>query len=374
MLLTGGGTGGHFYPLIAVARALKDRAERERIVDLDLVFAAPAPYDEKVLREEGIAFIKTPAGKIRRYFSLMNFVDPLKTAWGSFKAIIAIYFDFPDVVFSKGGSGSFPALVAARLFGIPVIIHESDAVPGKVTKWAAKFAKRIAVSFPQAAKYFPSEKVAYTGNPVRREVMGGSEEEARDIFKLEPGLQTTIVVYGGSQGAEPINNVLLDILPELLKTAQVVHQTGTKNFREIEGRAKLILEKSEFKQRYHPIGFFDEGQLRDASKAATLAIARAGASTISEIALWGKPAILIPLPHAAQDHQRENAYAYARGGACVVLEEQNLTPHILLSEIRKVLGDSAAMQKMSQGAQLFAKVDAADRIAEEIIKLALEHS
>lgn len=374
ILLTGGGTGGHFYPLIAVARALKDRAEAERIVEMDLIFAAPAPYDETMLREEGIAFIKTAAGKARRYFSLMNIIDPFKTAWGIVKAVFAIYLNFPDVVFSKGGYGSFPALVAARIFGIPVIIHESDVVPGRVSTWSAKFAKRIAVAFPQAAKYFPAEKVAYTGNPVRREVIGGSEEEAAEIFNLEPGLKTTILVLGGSQGAEPVNNVLLDILPELVRSTQVIHQTGAGNFKEIEGRAGLVLANSEFKRRYHPVAFLDEGALRNASKVATLVVARASAGFLFELALWSRPAILIPLPRAAQDHQRENAYAYARAGACVVLEEQNVTPHILLAEIQKVLANPEAMQKMSQAAQSFAKVDAAERIADEIIRLALEHS
>ncbi len=374
VLLTGGETGGHFYPLIAVARALKDRAEAERIADLDLVFAAPRPYDENILREEQITFIKTPAGKVRRYFSLLNLIDPFKTVFGTIKAILAIYLDFPDVVFSKGGYGAVPALLAARMFGIPVIIHESDVVPGRVTKWSAKFAKRVAVSFPQAAKFFPTSKVAYTGNPTRREVLGGNEQEAMEIFDLEPGIETTILVLGGSQGAVPINNVVLDVLPELLKTVQVIHQTGPANFKEVEGRGNLVLENFEFKKRYHPLPFLDEGALRDASKIATLVIARASAGILFETALWGKPSILIPLPHAAQDHQRENAYAYAREGGCVVLEEQNVTPHILLSEIKKILDDPTARQKMSQAAQSFAKIDAAERIADEIIQLALAHS
>ncbi|MEK7085009.1 MAG: UDP-N-acetylglucosamine--N-acetylmuramyl-(pentapeptide) pyrophosphoryl-undecaprenol N-acetylglucosamine transferase [Patescibacteria group bacterium] len=374
ILLTGGGTGGHFYPLIAVARALKNRAEAERIVEMNLIFASPSPFDETMLREEGITFIKTPAGKIRRYFSLLNILDPFKTVWGIVKAMFAIYLNFPDVVFSKGGHGSVPALVAARVFGIPVLIHESDVVPGKVSAWSAKFARRIAVAFPQAAKYFPAEKVAYTGNPVRREVIGGSEEEAAQIFNLEPGLKTTILVLGGSQGAAPINDTFLDILPELVKTAQVIHQAGVKNLKETEGRAEVVLANSEFKRRYHPVAFLDEGALRNASKAATLVVARASAGFLFELALWGRPAILIPLPHAAQDHQRENAYAYARAGAAVVLEEQNVTPHILLAEIQKVLANPDAMANMSKSAQLFAKADAAEKIADEIIQLALEHS
>src|SRR3990167_7595438 len=150
ILLAGGGTGGHFYPVIAVARALKDAAERERLVSLDLSYMSDAPYDARLLKEEEIKFIKVPAGKICRYFSVLNFFDVFKTAWGVLRAIFKIYADFPDVIFAKGGYASFPALAAAKFFIIPLVIHESDLVPGRVSRWASKFAARIAISFPES--------------------------------------------------------------------------------------------------------------------------------------------------------------------------------------------------------------------------------
>lgn len=373
ILLAGGGTGGHFYPLIAVARALKDIAEREKIVKLELIFASDAPYDANLLREEEIAFLKIPAGKFRRYFSILNLIDPFKTLWGILKALLAIYLNFPDVIFAKGGYASFPALAAAKILGIPLLVHETDIVPGKVTLWASGFARRVAISFPQSVKYFPSDKVALSGNPIRREVLGGTAEEARELFGLEPDLPL-ILALGGSQGAQKLNDIILDILPELVKFSQVVHQTGRGNFEAVRLRAGLILENSSWAKRYHPYGFLDEEELRSVSKAASLAIARAGGGSIFELAAWGLPSILVPLPHAAQDHQRANAYAYAREGAAEVLEEENLTPHVLLDRIQKLLGDKARREKMSQAAKAFAKPDAAEKIALEILKLALEHS
>lgn len=373
ILLAGGGSGGHFYPVIAVARALKDAAERERLVSLDLSYMSDAPYDARLLKEEEIKFIKVPAGKIRRYFSVLNFFDVFKTVWGVLRAIFKIYADFPDVIFAKGGYASFPALVAAKFFRIPLVIHESDVEPGKVSSWASKFASRVAISFPESLEYFSDEKTALTGNPVRRQVFGGSQEEAQEIFSLE-GRAPVLLILGGSQGAQKLNDVVLEILPELVKSWQVIHQTGRANFDEIKLRSGLILENSQLRARYHPQPFLDEGGLRNAYKSALAAVARAGAGTIFELAACSLPAILIPLPTAAQDHQRQNAYAYARQGGAVVLEEQNLAPHILLSELEKILKNRELRDRMIKSAQAFARPDAAAKIAQEIIKLALTHS
>ena len=249
VILTGGGTGGHFYPLIAVARSLRDLADSKKILNFELIYASNEPYDPKILKEEEIRFLKIPAGKIRRYFSIWNLFDPFKTFFGVIRAIFAVYFNFPDVIFAKGGYASFPALFAARLFGVPVILHETDSVPGKVTRWASKFAKRIAISFPEAAKYFPKEKTALVGNPVRREVVGGTWDEARDLFNLETGLPV-VFVMGGSQGSEKINDLILDILPELLKFSQAIHQTGENNFEVSRSRAKIVLGSSPLAPRY----------------------------------------------------------------------------------------------------------------------------
>lgn len=372
--LAGGGTGGHFYPLIAIARSLRKIAFEEKMIPPDIIFAAPEPYDKTFLFQEDIKFRYIPAGKIRRYFSFWNLTDSFKTSVGIIKALFQVYMDFPDVVFSKGSFAAFPVLLAAKILKIPVIIHESDILPGKVNEWAAKFAKRIAVSFPESIKYFSPKKTALVGNPVRVEILGGSLEEAKDIFGLEEE-KPIISVLGGSQGAEKINDIIIDALPELVKNYELIHQAGKANLIEVKKRADLMLEKSEFKQRYHLYGFLDEGMLRGVGKVSRLIISRAGSGAIFEIANWGLPCILIPITESAQDHQRQNAYAYARTGAAEVIEEANLkTPHLLLLRISHIMEDAALQERMRLAAKNFAKPDAAEKIAREILKLGLEHA
>ncbi|MCH7883145.1 UDP-N-acetylglucosamine--N-acetylmuramyl-(pentapeptide) pyrophosphoryl-undecaprenol N-acetylglucosamine transferase [Patescibacteria group bacterium] len=372
ILLTGGGTGGHFYPILSVSRALKKIAERERIFEMELTYFSDDPFDADLLRQEGIRFKKVSTGKVRRYFSFRNFTDIFKTLWGVGHAIFNIFFDIPDVIFAKGGYASFPALVASRFFRIPVIIHESDTVPGRVNRWAGKFARSIAISFPEAISYFPEGKTALVGSPIRPRILGGNTEEAKLIFGYDGA--PVLLILGGSQGSEIINNAVSSILPELIKEARIIHQCGEKNLDSIKKQSSVILEKSELKDRYRLFGTLGEDELRNASCLAILIVSRAGGGAIFEIAAWGKPAILIPLAGAAQDHQRKNAYAYARTGAANVIEEVNLTPHILLAEIKKILSDTARQERMRTAASRFAKVDGAEKIAREIITLALEHA
>lgn len=371
IVLLGGGTGGHFYPLVSVARALRTIAEEERIVSLELTLMGDTPYDTEALKEEDILFEHVSAGKVRRYFSLKNFSDSIKTIRGIFQALWKFTTHPPDVVFSKGGYDSFPVLVAARLYKIPVIIHESDAVPGAVNQWASKFAARIGVSFPEAAKYFPQDKVALVGNPIRSNVLGGSQDEAFDIFDLESGIPT-VLILGGSQGSQKINDVVLSMLPELTQKAQIIHSTGKANFATIQQEADIAMgEQNPHKKRYHPSAFLDASHLRNASFVADVIVSRAGAGSIFECAAWGRPAILIPLPSAAQDHQRENAYNYARTGAAEVVEEANLTPHLLLASITKIISDPRHKDEMKQAANTFARIDAGRKIANELLRLGL---
>jgi len=369
VLLTGGsGTGGHFYPLIAVARALKNIAAEEHIIKMELFWADEKPFDPNIIAEEQIELIKISSGKFPRYASVQNIISPFKILFGFFMAFWKLYFLLPDIIFSKGGFSAFPVLLAARILKIPVIIHESDSVPGKVNKWSGKWADRIAISFQQTAEFFKSDRVAVTGNPIRQQVVGGNLQEAIETFNLEERLPTMLIL-GGSQGAEQINEVVLDMLQEAVTRYQIIHQTGKILFNDVVGRAGIILEKSDFKHRYHPYPFLEESNLRNASKAASIVVSRAGSAAIFEAAAWQLPAILIPLQNSAQDHQRENAYVYARFGACEVIEGANLKPHILLSAIDKILQDQTKKGRMIRAAQEFARLDAAKTIAKEIIML-----
>lgn len=371
ILFTAGGTGGHFYPIIAVAEAINDIVRDRKLLEPELLYAAPEPYDREMLIANGIRFVPTAAGKVRNYFSILNFFDFFKTGWGVIRSVLRIFFLYPDVVFGKGGYASFPTLLAAKLFKIPVVIHESDSVPGRVNRWAGAFAKKIAVSYPEAAQYFPKDKVAHTGNPIRKAILVPARDGAFEFFKLSRDLPV-LYITGGSQGAQALNESLLAALPQLLEKYQIIHQTGEDNLKDISNRAKVVMGDNLNLARYHPVGYVNDLATRMAAGAASLVISRAG-STIFEIASWGLPSILIPLPTAAGDHQTKNAYTYARAGACVVIEQNNLTPGLLVSEVNRILSHEPIKHAMQNAARAFARADAASLIAAALLDIAISH-
>lgn len=371
ILLTGGGTGGHFYPLIAIAEKLIEVTEEQKIIDLKLYYMSNSPHDSRMLFINGIKYIQIPAGKIRRYSSIKNILDIFSTGTGLFFGLLSMFFIYPDVVISKGGYASFPAVFAARILRIPVIVHESDSFPGKVNLWTSKFARRVAISWPEAANYLPKEKTALTGQPIRKSILHGDPNGAHSFFGLNPELPT-ILIIGGSQGAEKINDIIVDILPELLSKYQIIHQTGVKNIDDVSSRAKLIMENNPNISRYKPVLYLNDLDIRMAVGISSLVISRAG-STIFEIASWGLPSILIPITNSNGDHQRKNAYSYARAGACEVIEEGNLTPHVLTTEINNLINNQNKLSEMKDKALAFASPLAAKKIAQEAVEIALSH-
>lgn len=371
ILLTGGGTGGHFYPLIAIAENLIKIADEQKIINLKLFYMSNSPYDSRMLFENGIKFVNVPAGKIRRYSSFKNFLDIFSTATGMFFGLLNMFFIYPDVVISKGGYAALPAVFAARILRIPVIVHESDSYPGRLNLWTAKFAKRVAVSWPEATEYLPKEKTALTGQPIRKSILKANPEGSHEFFKLDPKLPV-ILIIGGSQGAELINNIIVDVLPDLLLRYQIIHQTGVKNIDDVLSRSKLILENNSNINRYKPVPYLNDLDTRMAAGAANLVISRAG-SAIFEIASWGVPSIIIPITDSNGDHQRKNAYSYARVKACEVIEEGNLTSHLLVAEIDKIISSPQKQEEMKKGALSFAPHDAAFKIANAALEIALAH-
>lgn len=371
ILFTGGGTGGHFYPIIAVAQEINEIAKERKLLAPKLYYIAPTPFDGELLFANNIVYKQSPAGKLRGYFSIKNFFDIFKTAAGIVKATFQVFFIFPDVIFSKGGYASFPTVLAAKLFRIPIIIHESDSTPGRVNKWAGKFATKIAISFPEASKFFPKDHVAYTGNPIRKELFTLATEGAHEFLRLETGVPV-ILILGGSQGSEMINDLIIEALPELVKKYQVLHQTGSRNFEQTKASGEIVLEGSDYKQRYRPFEYLNTLSLRMAAGASDLIISRGG-STIFEIALWGIPSIIIPITKSSGNHQHKNAFSYARSNAAIVIEEGNLSANILIAEVDRILESPEIIQKMKDGAKEFAHPDAARKIAEEVIEIAIKH-
>ena len=371
ILLTGGGTGGHFYPLIAIAEKLNYLSEKEKIINLKLYYMSDAPYDKRMLFENRITFIKVPAGKMRTYFSLKNIFDLFKTASGVFYGLINMFFIYPDVVVSKGGYAAFPAVFAARLLRIPIVIHESDSVPGRVNIWSSKFAKRIAISWPEASLNFPKDKTALTGQPIRDEILHPQTNGALEFFKLSSEIPT-ILIIGGSSGAEIINNIILETLPILLSKYQIIHQTGIKNIDDVLARSKLIMENNENFKNYRPVPYLNNLETKMAVGCATIIISRAG-SAIFEIASWGIPSIIIPITNSNGDHQRKNAFNYARSGACEVIEEGNLTDHVLIAEINNLINNKQKLNEMKEKALAFASPDASLKIAKVALDIAISH-
>lgn len=371
ILLTGGGTGGHVFPLIAIAEELNHIADEERILNMKLYYMSDTPYAPELLEQQFITFIPITAGKMRVYFSLQNFIDLFKTFFGTIGALFKVFNLYPDVVISKGGYAAFPVLVAAKLLRIPVIIHESDTVPGRVNIWSGKFASRVALSYPEAAAYFPKETVSITGQPVRQSLVNASKIGGKEYFDLDDSIKT-IGVWGGSQGAQAINDVVTQLLPDLLRKYQVIHQTGPGQFTEVRTNANVILGDNVARTKYKPFAMLNDVQTKMFGGACDLIITRAG-SSLFEIAAWGTPSIVIPYAISHADHQRKNAYHYARTGACTVIEEANLTSSVLKSQIEAILEHKDHYDTMAGHAKHFFKSDAAREIATEAVKFSLKH-
>ncbi len=376
ILLTGGGTGGHIYPLIAVAQTLKKITKDEA----DLYYFGPEHSLNKEFEKLNVKIFKLVSSKIRRYFDFRNFLDIPKFFWSLAQALSRLYALMPDVVFSKGGPGSFPVVLAARFYFIPVIIHDSDSVPGLANRLSASFAARIGISFKGAASFFPAKKVIFVGNPIRLELLSEQIKinEAKEALRFKPQ-EPLILVLGGSQGAQRLNNFIFENLGAFLEVAQVYHQTGNRNVSESEENVSLALKNvpESLRARYKIIGELDATGMKNALNAADLVLSRAGAGAIFEIAAFGKPSILIPLDGSANEHQKSNAYEYAENArlsdgqsAAVVIEETNFKINIVLVQIKKILEDKILAQKMSEAAKKFAKLDAAEILAKEILALA----
>ncbi|MFH1643546.1 MAG: UDP-N-acetylglucosamine--N-acetylmuramyl-(pentapeptide) pyrophosphoryl-undecaprenol N-acetylglucosamine transferase [Patescibacteria group bacterium] len=374
ILFTGGGTAGHVAPIIALAREIRKDKDAE-----NFQFFYIGPKDEFssiLLSQEGIKTKNIMSGKIRRYSTvksvLQNLVDIfIKIPFGIIQAFLHIFLLAPDLIIGKGGFGSLPTVLAGWVLRTPIFLHESDVVPSLTNKILGNFALEIFVSFPNT-EYFKPSKMILVGNPIRKELLEDEEsstEEIEDMFGIT-SQKSVILIFGGSQGSKRINDLILDILPQLLETYEIIHQTGVNNFQQVKAES-AVMASEESLRYYHPFPFFQEQELKKAYKLANLIISRAGSGAIFEIAVFEKPSILIPLPESAQNHQVKNAYSYAESGASQVLEEPNFQPHFLLEKLKYFFSHPDELEKMKKGARSFAKPKAAEIMAEYIIEYLL---
>lgn len=365
IVFTGGGTAGHVYPIAAILREIR-KIKGEEAEDLRIYYIGPKDdFSRQILAPEGVNFKIIIAGKLRRYFSLQNFVDFFKVPVGFFQSFWHLFWLAPDLIFSKGGYGSLPVTAAAKLLGIPIFLHESDAIPGLSSRIESKWAVEVFTSFPET-KNLPKTKMINVGNPVRINLLDGVKEAGITLFYIQGG-RPLVLILGGSQGSQSINNLVLDILPELLADFEVVHQTGRNNFKDIKAQSEVVIDEKKQKPFYHLVDFIEEEKLKHILAACDLVVSRAGSGSLFEIAACGKPAILIPLTGSAQEHQLENAYQFSDSGGGEVIAEENLTPHFFLEKIRFLFSRPDILKQMAHNSRSFAKVKTAEIVANYVL-------
>jgi UDP-N-acetylglucosamine--N-acetylmuramyl-(pentapeptide) pyrophosphoryl-undecaprenol N-acetylglucosamine transferase len=363
-------------PTLATSDALKSL---DKLTDV-LYVGQAGGMEAKIVAAAGLNFAPIAAGKFRRnhfdsgFSKIMNVStlgpnarDSLKTVQGVAQALRILRSFKPDVVFLKGGFVCLPVGIAAKMLGIPFVIHESDATPGLTNRILSRWAERIATGFPvKSYRVFDPAKLIYVGNPVRDDILHAHRLEGIAHFGLDETLPV-VLITGGSQGAAQINNAVLDALPELTQKYQVIHQTGEGEI----GRIRFALGrmgKSANLKRYHPYGFM-MGDMGLALAAADLVVGRAGVNTINDSAVLAKPTILIPNYEMA-GHQIENAKVMSRAGAVRVLDGEHLTAALLIAEINHVMGDEAEQKRLSAAIASFARPEAALELARAVVACA----
>ena len=379
IVFVGGGTGGHFYPLISVAEEIGKYAIKNQLIQPKLYYFGPNKYDEKALYNSGLRFVRSFAGKMRRtkdiQSHILNFFSIFPIMLGIFKSLFSLFLIFPDVVFSKGGYTSIPVVFAARILRIPIVIHESDASFGRANLYAKKFAKYIAISYPEAEESLSKnekERSALIGVPLRKALLYNPLDNAHQILKLKKDIPI-IIVLGGSLGSKFINQNIIDSLPKMLKEYQVVHIVGKDKYKAVKKETDSFLRGISGLNTYHPIEFVNAYNLRALYSVASVAISRAGSGTLFELAEWGIPSIIIPIRTEISHDQRKNAYAYSRSGGGIVLEEENLNPSLLLDQVRILIKDEKERNIRIEKAKSFAKPEAGRKLAELLVSILKSH-
>jgi UDP-N-acetylglucosamine--N-acetylmuramyl-(pentapeptide) pyrophosphoryl-undecaprenol N-acetylglucosamine transferase len=356
IVVTGGGTGGHIYPAIAVAEEL-----RSRDADITVSYIGAIEGREAgVAEEHGFPFFGVPARKIRRLASPSTLPALIALYRGYRRARAYLHATSPRAVLGTGGYVAAAATIAAAGLNIPVVIHEQNAVAGRTNRWLARRSTRVCVTYVESAREFPAEKVVVTGLPLRAALATTvRREEARKAMSLNEDA-FVVLVLGGSQGAAALNRVVSATLPSLGSDFAVIHQTG-ENY-ESPSHASAC--------RYMPMRYLDTHTLSLAYGAADLCLCRCGASTLAEIAVAGLPALLVPYPLAYADHQTANARAVASAGAGVLIPQTELTEHRLVEELQNLRSNREKLRQMGQASAALARPNAARDVAEQVLACA----
>ena len=350
ILIACGGTGGHLFPGIAVAEALLARGRGHRV----LLLISEKKVDAEASAKYGhLQFETLPAVPKPPTLSL-RMLGFLWKSWGSIGRCRKLLSDFgADAVLGMGGFTSLPPVYAGHRLGLKTFIHESNARPGHANVMAGRFCNRVFLGMAAATPFFKNRETVITGTPVRPEIIAlPPRDEAARIFGLDPG-KTTVLVTGGSQGARRLNELAAQAAALLPPEIQVLHIAGAADYERVAAIAGG-------RPGYQVVGFCE--QMPAAYAVADLVVARAGASSLTEIAVVGQPSILVPYPHAADDHQTRNAEVFAVAGAAKLVQERDLIPAGLTALITAILSDLPTYKRMAKAARALAIPDAADRV------------
>lgn len=364
IIIAGGGTGGHIYPAIAIANALKQKSPNIKIIfvgtdrGLEKELVPRAGYELKKIRVKGF----------QRHFSLDTLLSLKEMFLGTIDSFKIVRDEEPDLVIGTGGYVAGPVVLIASLLKIPTIIHEQNVKPGITNRILSKFVDKIAISYSASKKYFPKDKIVVTGNPVRKEISNSNKQEALKKFNFVSDIPV-VFSFGGSQGARKLNCAICDIIEKIKdnKKFQLIHVTGKKNYSDFQKQMinRGIALDSLGHIKIRPYIY----EMQDAYAAADLVISRSGAITISEITVCGKPSILIPLPTAAGNHQEYNARLLEKEGAAKILPDDRLTGKILMQCIESIIYDKKCLTKMAKASKKLSKPYALDKIIDEVINL-----
>ncbi len=365
IILVGGGTAGHFYPLMAVTDKIRKEVISQKLQDPKIYYFGEKNYDNNMLTDRGVKYSYIMSGKNRLYFSFKNFIDIFKTLMGIKIAFWKLLFIYPDVIFSKGGYDSVPTCIAGYLLRIPIIMHDSDSIPGRASLLISKMASRIAVSYESTSKHYTDQSiVAYTGQPIMEKYTPPED------FKREESVgKKNILITAGSQGSQKINDTVLEILPELTAKYNVIHQTGASSIDDVKLRSSAILENYN-KNSYAPYASIDFTKVYP---QIDLIISRGG-SSMFEFVAWQIPSIIIPIPENVSRDQTMNAINSEKNGIVKVIREDNLSGHLLMHIMSTILEDSQTYENMVRACKDNYKKDGAIKIAKEIINICQSHT
>lgn len=369
VLISGGGTGGHIYPALAVATQLQEEYQ----VDI-LYLGSDDGLETAVVPAAGLRLAVIQAGKLQRFVSWRTLTGIARVPMGVAQAVGIVRRFNPDVAFTSGGYVAVPAGLAARLNRVPFLMHQQDVPPNLSNRLLAPLATRISVAFADSLQYFPAEKTISLGNPLRQAILDVRQtppHEARAQLGLD-GDVPLLLVTGGSQGARHLNQVTCQALPELLTFCQVLQISGTKLFGETRALAERMLEGTgeAIQRRYRLVPYMDT-EMPLALQAATLVVCRSGASTLSELAALGKPGILIPLPPSiGSSPQEANAAMFERQGAAEVILDAQMKPELLVKRVQSIISSSTSLQQMAEAGSRLAKPEGTKEIVEALVQLA----